>query len=180
MPASQIDSVEKDQSSSSPASSAKAREADESIKSDIEALAPVKRTQTQAHQFWKFKLRPDDDGEPQDWWFASTAIPLIAATSGPLANVLSIAALITTWRVAYDPENPGVDMKALHKIRDPHWCVALNAASLVCGFAGNIFLLFNFTKRVRYIVALPATIILWYFATGIVSLHIFYVYGFAS
>jgi potassium channel subfamily K, other eukaryote len=46
-------------------------------------------------------------------------------------------------------------------------CTALNIASLVCGFVGNLFLLFNFTKRVRYIVALPATIILFYFASGI-------------
>ena len=36
--------------------------------------------------------------EPQDWWFASTAIPLLAATLGPLANVLSVAALVTPWR----------------------------------------------------------------------------------
>jgi potassium channel subfamily K len=46
-------------------------------------------------------------------------------------------------------------------------CIALNTASLVCGFVGNLFLLFNFTKRVRYIVALPATIILFYFSCGI-------------
>jgi potassium channel subfamily K, other eukaryote len=45
--------------------------------------------------------------------------------------------------------------------------IALNAASLACGFIGNLFLLFNFTRRVRYIVALPATIILFYIATGI-------------
>lgn len=32
---------------------------------------------------------------------------------------------------------------------------------------GNLFLLFNFTKRVRYIVALPATIFLCYMASGI-------------
>ena len=177
MPASQTESIEKGGSSSSPASGAKAPETDESKKADVEALAPVTRTRTQVHQFWKFKLRPDDDGEPQDWWFASTAIPLIAATSGPLANVMSIAALITTWRVAYDPEHPGVDAMAIHKVSDPHWCVALNAASLVCGFVGNIFLLFNFTRRVRYIMALPATIILWYFATGIVSLHFPYAFG---
>lgn len=31
---------------------------------------------------------------------------------------------------------------------------------------GNIFLLFNFTQRIRYIIALPATIIFWYLATG--------------
>ena len=49
------------------------------------------------------------------------------------------------------------------------WCVGLNAASLVCGFVGNIFLLFNFTRRIRYIIALPATILFWYTATFIVS-----------
>ncbi|KAL9596099.1 MAG: hypothetical protein Q9179_004744 [Wetmoreana sp. 5 TL-2023] len=114
----------------------------------------------------RFRMRPDDDDEPQDWWFASTAVPLLAATTGPLANVMSIAALITSWRSNYDPQHPGVDTFSVG-FPDPHWCIALNAASLVCGFVGNVFLLFNFTRRVRYIVALPATIIFWYFATGI-------------
>lgn len=36
--------------------------------------------------------------EEADWWFASTGIPLLAATLGPLANVSSIAALVTPWR----------------------------------------------------------------------------------
>ena len=115
---------------------------------------------------WKFHLRPDDDGEPQDWWFCSTAIPLLAATTGPLANVMSIAALVTSWRNNYALDSPGVDSKSTG-FADPKWCLGLNGASLACGFIGNIFLLFNFTRRVRYIVALPVTIILWYFATGI-------------
>ena len=115
---------------------------------------------------WKFRMRPDDDGEPQDWWFCSTAIPLLAATTGPLANVMSIAALVTSWRNNYDPASPNVD-SASTGFPDPKWCLGLNGASLACGFVGNIFLLFNFTRRVRYIVALPVTIILWYFATGI-------------
>ncbi|KAL8693747.1 MAG: hypothetical protein Q9218_001492 [Villophora microphyllina] len=131
---------------------------------------PAKRPEpgvTSTKRLWKFRMRPDDDDdEPQDWWFASTAIPLLAATSGPLANVMSIAALITSWRNNYDPNHPGVDALSVG-FPDPHWCIALNAASLVCGFVGNVFLLFNFTRRVRYIIALPATIILWYFATGI-------------
>ncbi|KAI4148878.1 MAG: hypothetical protein L6R39_002667, partial [Caloplaca ligustica] len=97
-------------------------------------------------QLWKFRLRPDNDDEPQDWWFASTAIPLLAATTGPLANVMSIAALITYWRNNYNPDYPGVDQYS-SGFPDPHWCIALNAASLVCGFVGNIFLLFNFTRR---------------------------------
>ncbi len=119
-------------------------------------------------QKWRFHLRPDeDDGQPQDWWFCSTAIPLLAATTGPLANVMSIAALVTSWRNDYDPANPGVDAVSTG-FPDPRWCLGLNGASLACGFVGNIFLLFNFTRRIRYIVALPVTIILWYFATGIV------------
>lgn len=134
---------------------------------------------------WKFRMRPDDDDEAQDWWFASTAIPLLAATTGPLANVMSIAALITPWRTKYDTGFVGVDTHTTG-YADPRWCIALNVASLVCGFAGNIFLLFNFTRRIRCkslfklssamdpecfldIVALPMTIVLWYFATGIVS-----------
>lgn len=47
-------------------------------------------------------------------------------------------------------------------------CYWLNVASLILGFVGNIFLLFNFTNRIRYIIALPMTIILWYLATAIV------------
>lgn len=46
-------------------------------------------------------------------------------------------------------------------------CIILNAASLVCACVGNLFLLLNFTRHVRYIVALPITIILFYLATGI-------------
>lgn len=132
-----------------------------------------------------FRMRPEDDDEPQDWWFASTAIPLVAATTGPLANVMSIAALITPWRATYDPDFIGQDSSATG-FPDPRWCIALNAASLVCGVVGNLFLLFNFTRFVRCkwfsslhqrcsltvfldIVALPMTILFWYLATGIVS-----------
>jgi len=59
----------------------------------------------------------------RDWWFASTAIPLLAATIGPLANVLSIAALVTKWRVTL-PNNgqlpEGADDNGID-ILDPHW-----------------------------------------------------------
>lgn len=135
------------------------------VKSNLEPLA---QTSTHTKELWKFRLRPDDDDEPQNWWFASTAIPLLAATTGPLANVMSISALITSWRCRFDPAYPQQDAKAIG-FPDPRWCIGLNAASLACGFAGNIFLLLNFTRRVRYILALPMTIILWYFATGLVS-----------
>ncbi|PVH82708.1 voltage-gated potassium channel [Cadophora sp. DSE1049] len=119
--------------------------------------------------FGKFKLRGKTDDLPQDWWFASTAIPLLAATIGPLANVLSIAALVSKWRVRL-PDNGqlpgGLDALGTN-IPDPEWEIILNAISLGCGFFGNFCLLLNFTQRIRYIVVLPATIISWYFATGI-------------
>ncbi|KAF2205739.1 voltage-gated potassium channel [Delitschia confertaspora ATCC 74209] len=101
-----------------------------------------------------------------DWWFACTAIPLLAATLGPLANVLSIAALVTSWRETvfvdgeFVPEFDGV------KFADPRWCYWLNVASLIFGFLGNLFLLFNFTQRIRYRVALPVTIISWFLSTA--------------
>lgn len=46
---------------------------------------------------------------------------------------------------------------------------AMNAVSLFCGVVGNMFLLLNFTQTVRYIIALPVTIVSWFLATGIVS-----------
>ncbi|KAF2154220.1 voltage-gated potassium channel [Myriangium duriaei CBS 260.36] len=118
----------------------------------------------------------DDD---TDWWFAGTAVPLLAATLGPAANVLSIAALVTSWRECLvdnvDPVacpwdgNPQSLVEQLygHPFADPHWAYYLNVASLVMGFVGNIFLLFNFTGFVRYKIALPVTIIMWYIATAI-------------
>lgn len=73
--------------------------------------------------FGKFKLRGKTDDLPQDWWFASTAIPLLAATIGPLANVLSIAALVSKWRVRL-PNNgqlpEGTDDNGTD-IPDPEW-----------------------------------------------------------
>ncbi|EOA86203.1 uncharacterized protein SETTUDRAFT_161419 [Exserohilum turcica Et28A] len=106
------------------------------------------------------------EGEDTDWWFASTGIPLLAATLGPLANVSSIAALVTPWRqrniingeVLTDFEGVPFD--------DPRWCYWINVVSLICGFLGNFFLLLNFTQRIRYIIALPATVILWYLSSG--------------
>ena len=135
-----------------------------------DASASTQFEERMSRKRWKIHLRPENDGDgEQDWWWASTAIPLLAATTGPLANVLSIAALVTPWKNNYDPASPGVDSESIG-FPDPAWLLGLNGASLACGFIGNIFLLFNFTRRVKYIVALPMTIILWYFATGIVSI----------
>ncbi|KAF2122364.1 hypothetical protein BDV96DRAFT_640406 [Lophiotrema nucula] len=106
------------------------------------------------------------EGERSDWWFASTAIPLLAATLAPLANVLSICALVTSWRETVLVDGKIVGDFAGIPFPDPKWCYWLNAASLICGFLGNVFLLLNFTQRVRYLICLPASIIFWYLSTG--------------
>lgn len=46
--------------------------------------------------------------------------------------------------------------------------IILNAISLTCGFVGNLLLLLHFVGRVRYIVALPLSIVFWLLASGIV------------
>lgn len=141
----------------------------------------IQRVET-GRRFWRFHLRDWNDEDEQDWWFASTAIPLLAATIGPLANVLSIAALVTSWRMCLVTGvtkeearqctwNGNYDLLVTQldgqDFADPRWCYWPNVASLIVGFVGNIFLLCNFTERIRYIVALPVTILCWYIATGI-------------
>ena len=120
------------------------------------------------HTLGKMTMRAADDDLPIDWWFASTAIPLIAATFAPMANLLSIAGLVVNWRNdIIEFNDPATQQSTSVGYQDPQWCFDLNVASLVCGFVGNLFLLFNFTKRVRYIIALPATMVLFFIASGI-------------
>ncbi|KAF1354221.1 voltage-gated potassium channel, partial [Lizonia empirigonia] len=117
---------------------------------------------------WKF-LHKWIEGSDTKWWFASAGIPLLAATLGPLANVSSIAALVTSWR-----QNNLLDGEIVSDLygvpyADPRWCYWLNVVSLICGFLGNLFLLCNFTQKIRYTVALPATIVFWYIGSGLLT-----------
>ncbi|ETN43224.1 uncharacterized protein HMPREF1541_02383 [Cyphellophora europaea CBS 101466] len=138
----------------------------DAIQNGQAALEPgIQRTRTRT--MGKLRMRGTEDDLPTDWWFASTAIPLVAATFAPMANLLSIAALVVPWRSHTITNDPLTRQSTSVGYTDPHWCYALNIASLVCGFLGNIFLLFNFTRRIRYIVALPVTIFLFYVASGI-------------
>ena len=68
----------------------------------------------------QFNPRPPDDDDPQDWWFASMAIPLIAATTSPFANVMSIIALAMPWTGELQPaedNTPPVQVP----VKDPGW-----------------------------------------------------------
>jgi potassium channel subfamily K len=117
-------------------------------------------------QRWWNVFKRWKDGSESDWWFASTGIPLLAATLGPLANVSSIAALVTSWRQTNYLDGSFVSDFEGRPYADPRWCYWINVASLICGFLGNLFLLLNFTQRIRYIIALPATIVFWYLSSG--------------
>lgn len=118
------------------------------------------------------KWKERDINSPDRWWFASIGIPLLAATIGPFANVLSIAALVSYWREnLLDSDGYLLPQLSGSPIKDPHWATAINVASLAAGYVGNFFLFCNFTNRVRYLVALPATIVLWFGAAFLVSLE---------
>ncbi|KAJ6632145.1 hypothetical protein B0H10DRAFT_1976315 [Mycena sp. CBHHK59/15] len=105
------------------------------------------------------ELQLDDEEEEvgyfqaKRWWFTSTAFPLVAGTFGPFANFFSVCGLVQTWR-EYDAD--GV------RILNPSWLTGLNGASLVLSLLANIILLANFGHMLRYAVAQPLTISLWY------------------
>ena len=71
------------------------------------------------------KEQGEDDEEmnymmPARWWYASTTIPLLAGTFGPMANAFSICALVEKWRVKIP--SGGTEEHGL-KIEDPKWYV---------------------------------------------------------
>ena len=99
---------------------------------------------------------------PARWWYASTAIPLIAGTFGPMANAFSICALVENWRVQIPPggtEEHGIDIK------DPRWLIAVNAVSLACALIANVALLLNMARRIPFWIAQPVTIIGYWVAS---------------
>ncbi|KAI1275584.1 hypothetical protein F5Y07DRAFT_369732 [Xylaria sp. FL0933] len=93
------------------------------------------------------------------WWFASAAFPMIAGTLGPVASAFSICALVKPWRQEIPP---GSDITKATFIHDPSWLLAINAVQLVIAVVANCFLLLNMTKRVRFNIAQPITILGWY------------------
>ncbi|KAK7039344.1 hypothetical protein R3P38DRAFT_3261716 [Favolaschia claudopus] len=107
------------------------------------------------------ELQQDEEEEevgffqPKRWWFTSTAFPLVAGTFGPLANFFSICALSQTWRQLTQDGS---------RIPDPRWLDAVMSVSLACSLIANAVLLANFGHALRYSIAQPVTICLWYLA----------------
>ncbi|KAG5981981.1 hypothetical protein E4U55_002443 [Claviceps digitariae] len=96
---------------------------------------------------------------PSRWWFASSAFPMIAATLGPVASAFSICALGSQW---LQHITPGKSIDEATFVEDPAWLTIVNAIQLAVALVSNAFLLLNMTKRVRFSIAQPITIIGWY------------------
>ena len=89
------------------------------------------------------------------WYFISSYFPLICACLGPIANMLSVIALIVHWKVKIDNSK---------LIPDEKYLLILNSLSLAFGIIGNVSLLMNFSKAVRYLVAQIISITCWIIA----------------
>jgi potassium channel subfamily K len=99
----------------------------------------------------------DDFMQPSQWWFASTACPLLAGTFGPMASGFNILALVHSWRQSL-PDLTHTYEGEGHTIQDPPWVIGLNAVSLVAALIGNASLLLNMAHRLKFSIAQPITI----------------------
>ncbi|KAH8666658.1 hypothetical protein BX600DRAFT_277214 [Xylariales sp. PMI_506] len=97
--------------------------------------------------------------DPSRWWFASSAFPMIAGTLGPVASAFSILALVSQWRMHVPPGHPITEAVS---VPDPRWLIGINAAQLAIALVANLFLLLNMTRKVRFSIAQPITIVGWY------------------
>lgn len=84
---------------------------------------------------------------------------MIAGTLGPVASAFSICALVRPWR-QHRPH--GQEVKTAPFVADPIWLTVINAIQLAMAVVSNMFLLLNMTRRVRFTIAQPITIIGWY------------------
>lgn len=85
---------------------------------------PIDQADSQVHHVYEKDMTEEEEEMshllPTRWWYASTAIPLLAGTFGPMANAFSICALVENWRVKIPlggTEGHGIDLQ------DPKWSV---------------------------------------------------------
>jgi potassium channel subfamily K, other eukaryote len=100
--------------------------------------------------------------QPATWWYASTEIPLIAATLGPMANAFSVCSLAQKWT---EIVTPGEGPYAGQELPDPAWEIAINAVSLAAALFANLCLLLAMTQKMPFDIALPIVILGWYIAS---------------
>ncbi|KAJ9272641.1 hypothetical protein DTO212C5_1368 [Paecilomyces variotii] len=111
----------------------------------------------------ELRVREGDVAEalkPARWWIASTAIPLVAGTLGPMANAFSICSLAQSWTYQLAPSGGSPQ-----EIPDPAWVIAVNAVSLAFALISNFALLMNMARRIRFSISQPIVIIGWYISS---------------
>ncbi|GAB7355991.1 hypothetical protein MBLNU459_g6618t1 [Dothideomycetes sp. NU459] len=119
----------------------------------------------QAKQEEKKLLEEERDyRDPSRYWFLSTACPLIAGTFGPMASAFNVCALSSSWRVYIPPE--GTEEHGT-VIDDPKWLIAINAVSLAFALIANGSLLLNMSRRLRFSIAQPITIIGFFLSSAL-------------
>lgn len=99
-------------------------------------------------------------GEPYFvlWLFISSYFPLVSACMAPVANLISVIALIQHWRV---------DLATKQTIPDDHVPFALNVLGFVFGIIGNISLLLNFSGKMKYLITQCCSIFSWFVAASL-------------
>ena len=89
---------------------------------------------------------------------------MMAGTLGPVASAFSICALVRPWRQFFIAGS-GADIQKAPFIPDPTWLIVVNAIQLAIALIANFFLLLNMSRKVRFTLALPITIIGWYISS---------------
>lgn len=86
------------------------------------------------------------------WLIVSSYFPLIVACIAPLGNLMSLICLIEHWRIRKTD---------LRFVREPEHIFALNLVSFCLGVLGNVSLLLNFSRTVKYLVTQCLSIACW-------------------
>lgn len=118
------------------------------------------------------------------WFIISTFTPTIAACVGPIANMISIGAIVDPWRQIPHTQKAedgtlatAQEIERLSEsIRDERWVIGLNIASLLVGFCANILLVLNFNHTLKYTFAQVGSILAWLLAAIILAIDLILCY----
>lgn len=92
------------------------------------------------------------------WYSISVYFPLLAATLGPLANMISLVALLDHWRL---DNNTGLIVTDTTKVK------VLNSISLGLGLFGNLSFTLNFSRILLYTLTQITSICCWFLASAL-------------
>lgn len=98
------------------------------------------------------------------WFVVSCYFPVITACLGPIANTISIACVVESWRsnrIEYVDRGVNGIQTIPVKIPDPKGIFAINILSLVFGFISNAVLIMHFTRKLSYLKSQAINITGW-------------------